>query len=62
VDILDTTGMAGDIAGSASNGARNTDHTVASKPNIAATASNAGIADTENPNMDYSRRDYRPAP
>jgi hypothetical protein len=62
VDRLDTTGMAGDIAGSASHGDRNTDHTVASTPNIAATVSNSGIADTENPNMDCSRRDHRPAP
>jgi hypothetical protein len=61
VDRLDTIGMAGDIAGSASNGARNTDHTVAGMPNIAATASNSRIVDTENPNMDCSR-DHRPAP
>ena len=52
VGIFDTAGMAADIAGSASHGARNTDHFVA---NIVNTAATANIADTEHPNTDRSK-------
>lgn len=48
---VDTGGIAVDIAGSASHGARSTDHIVANTPNIAGTAN---TADTElHPNMDH---------
>jgi len=56
--------MAGDIAGSASRGARSTGHIVANRPNIAATADTADTAstvDTEHPSMDRSK-DHMPAP
>ena len=56
--------MAGDIAGSASRGARSTGHIVANRPNIAATANSTDIAstaDTEHPNMDCSKG-HTPAP
>jgi hypothetical protein len=56
------TGTGGDIAGSASHAAHSTDHIVANKPNIAATANTADIADTEHPNMDCSSKDHMPAP
>ena len=57
-------GMAANIAGSASHGARNTDQFVADTLNTVATANSADIAntaDTEHPNMDCSR-DHMPAP
>jgi hypothetical protein len=54
--MIDTGGIAVDIAGSASHGARSTDHIVADTPNTAATANTADIADTEHPNMDHSSR------
>jgi hypothetical protein len=62
VGIVDTSGIAVDIAGSASHGVRSTDHIVANTPSIAATANTADIADTEHPNMDCSSKDYMPAP
>jgi hypothetical protein len=52
VGIFDTAGMAADIAGSASHGARSTDRIVANTVNTAATAN---IVDTEHPNTDHSR-------
>jgi hypothetical protein len=58
VGIFDTAGMAADIVGSASHGARSMDHIVANRPNIAATANNADTANTvdiEDPNMGRSR-------
>jgi hypothetical protein len=64
VGTVDTAGMAGDIAGSASHGARSMDHIVANRPNTAATANNADTANTvdiEDPNMDRSRG-HMPAP
>jgi len=58
VGIFDTAGMAGDIAGSASHGARSTDRIVANTASTVATANSADIAntvDTERPNMDRSK-------
>jgi hypothetical protein len=52
VGIFDTAGMAADIAGSASHGARSTDRIVANTVNTAATAN---IADTEHPHTDRSK-------
>ena len=53
--------MAVDIAGSASRGARSTDHIAANTLDILATANTADIADTEHPNMDCSSRGHMPA-
>jgi hypothetical protein len=56
--------MAGDIAGSASRGARSMDRIVANTASTVATASSADIAntvDTEHPNTDRSMG-YMPAP
>ena len=50
VGVVDTSRIAVDIAGSASHGARSTDHRVAKTPDIAGIAN---TADTEShPNMD----------
>jgi hypothetical protein len=64
VGIFDTAGMAGDIAGNASHGARSMDRIAANTVSTVATANSADIAntvDTEHPNMDHSR-DHMPAP
>ena len=53
--------MAVDRVCSGLHGARSTDHIVADKPNTAATANTADIADTEHPNMDHSSRGQTPA-
>jgi hypothetical protein len=37
------------------------DHIVADKPDTAATANTADIADTEHPNMDHSSKGHMPA-
>jgi hypothetical protein len=55
VGIFDTAGTAGDIAGSASHGARSTDRIAANTVSTAATANSANTADTENPNRNRSR-------
>jgi len=57
--------MAVDIAGSASRGARSTDHIAANMLDIVATANTADtdIADTEShPNMDRNSRSHKPVP
>jgi len=51
-DIFGTADRAADRVGSASHGARNTDHFVA---NIVNTAATANIADTEHPHTDRSK-------
>jgi hypothetical protein len=63
--MFDTAGMVGDIVGSASHGARSTDHVFANTPDIAATANTAdsvNTVDTEHPNMDRSSRGHISAP
>ena len=57
--MFDTVGMVEDIGGSASHGARSTDHVFANTPDIAATANSA---DTEYPSTNRSSGSHIPVP
>ena len=59
VGILDRLGRAGDAAGSASRGARNTDHIAVSIRDWLASADNS---DTEHPSTGCNSRGQMPAP
>jgi hypothetical protein len=59
VRMFDRAGRAGDTVGSASRGARNTDHILASTRDTLVSADNA---DTRYPSMDYSSRRQKPVP
>lgn len=55
MDTVDKAGMAGDIVGSASHGARSTDRIAVDTVSTAATANSSDTADTGNPYKERSR-------